>query len=443
MTHGSVPRLPDWKTSTVAQATVTVVSVGIAFWLVLRLRFVLVVLFIALVISTAINPAVIKLHQRGFPRALGVILIYLLIILILAGFILLVGPLLLDQVTGMSEVLPGYYEQFRNWILGSPSFLIRMIGVRLPQVLSIESLSLQFPLVAQRNEGGQATGTDASLSQQIAQVVGYAAWITRGLFVGLAVMILAFYWTLDGQRTVRYWLLLAPQAQRENIRGIIGEIENKVGGYVRGVFSLSLIVGFMALLVYWVIGLPYAFPLAILAGVFEAIPIVGPVLGAVPAVIIALGMGDSTLLIGVIIATLLIQGVENYLLAPRILGRSVGVNPVVTLLALVAFSSLLGFAGALLAIPLAAVVQILLDRFILSPDLLDKDMMQGRDRVSVIRVGLHELATDLRKKIKEKEDETGEIEDQVEDLLETIALDLDLVLEKVALSPGSHQGGLS
>ena len=443
MTPGSSAHLPDWKASTVAQATVTVVSVGIAFGLVLRFRFVLVALFIALVISTAINPAVIKLHRRGFPRAPGVILIYLLIILMLTGFIWLVGPLLLDQVTGLSEVVPGYYEQFRGWVLGSPSFLIRMIGVRLPQDLSIESLALQVPSVAQNNAGGQGTETDASLSQQIAQVMGYAAWIIRGLFMGLAVTILAFYWTLDGQRTIRYWLLLVPQAQRENIRAIFGEIENKVGGYVRGIFLLSLIVGSMALLAYWIIGLPYAFPLAILAGIFEAIPIVGPVLGALPAVMIALGMGDSSLLLGVIIATLLIQGVENYLLAPRILGHSVGVNPVVTLLALVAFTSLLGFAGALLAIPLAAVVQIILDRFVLRPDTLEKDMIQGRDRVSVIRAGLRELTTDLRKKIKEKEDETGDIEDQVEDLLETLALDLDQVLEKVAEHQSSQPGDLS
>ena len=443
MTDGSSPHLPDWKASTIAQATVTVISVGITFWLVLRFRFVLVALFIALVISTAINPAVIWLHQRKLPRAIGVILIYLLIFILLAGILLLIGPLLLDQLAGLSEVLPGYYEQFRGWLLGSPSFLIRIIGARLPPELTVESLSIQIPLVNNNYIEVQGTGEVGAIRNQIVQILGYASWTIRGLFMGLAVMILAFYWTMDGQRTIRYWLLLAHQAQREKIRAMFGEIENSVGSYVRGVFSLSLIVGLMALLAYWIIELPYAFPLAILAGVFEAVPIVGPVLGAVPAVMIALGMGESSLVVSVVIATLLIQAVENYLLAPRILGHSVGVNPVVTLLALVAFSSLLGFAGALLAIPLAAVVQIILNRFILSPDTLEKDMLQGRDRVSVIRVGLRELATDLRRKIKDKEDETGEIEDQVEDLLETIALDLDLVLEKVALRPGSHQGDLS
>jgi predicted PurR-regulated permease PerM len=434
------PFFQGWRASKVALATVAVVSVAVSFWLVFRLQLVLFAFFIALVISTAINPAVIWLHRRGLPRSLGVILIYLLIILLFAGFVWLIGPLILDQVAGIFEVLPAYYHQFRNWFLDSPSFLIRMIGVRLPQDLFLTQLSQPALIIDPDSVGTEGNGAEVAIRQQIAQALTYAVMIIRYLFIGLAVILLAFYWTLDGQRTLRYWLLLVNQKQRENIRGIVEEIESKVGGYVRGVFLLSLIVGAMALVAYWIIGLPYALPLAILAGVFEAVPIVGPALGALPALTIALGMGNDSLVIGVIIATLIIQVVENYILAPRILGHSVGVNPVVTLLALVAFTSLLGFAGALLAIPLAAVFQIILDRVLLKPDTLKQDIVQGRDRISVLRARLHELTTDLRQKVKEKEGETGEIEDQVEDVLERIAFDLDRVLDEVTQRSSSNQG---
>jgi len=440
MKTGPSPLLPKWKASRVALATVVVVSAAVLFWLVFRLQLVLFAFFIALVISTAINPAVFWLRRRGLPRSLGVILIYLLIVLLFAGFIWLIGPLILDQLAGISEVLPAYYHQFRDWFLDSPSFLIRMIGVRLPQDLFLTQLSQPALIIDPNSVGTEGNGADAAIRQQIAQALAYAAMIIRGLFIGLAVILLAFYWTLDGQRTLRYWLLLVNQKQRENIRGIFEEIESKVGGYVRGVFLLSLIVGAMALVAYWIIGLPYALPLAILAGVFEAVPIIGPALGALPAITIALGMGNDSLVIGVIIATLIIQVIENYILAPRILGHSVGVNPVVTLLALVAFTSLLGFAGALLAIPLAAVFQIILDRVLLKPDTLEQDIVQGRDRISVLRARLHELTTDLRQKIKEKEGETGEIEDQVEDVLERIAFDLDRVLDEVTQRSSSNQG---
>jgi predicted PurR-regulated permease PerM len=439
MATGSSSLLPNWRASKVALATVSIVSVAVAFWLVFRFRFLLIALFIALVISTAINPAVIWLHRRGLPRAVGVILIYLLILALFAGFIWLIAPLILDQVTSMSEVLPVYYQQFRGWFLDSPSFLIRMIGVRLPQSLSLAPLSQPTSIGVLESVAAQGSD-DAAIREQIAQAMAYTTMIIRGLFVGLAVILLAFYWTMDGQRTLRYWLLLVPQTKRENIRGIYEEIETKVGGYVRGIFLLSLIVGVMALAAYWIIGLPYALPLAMTAGVFEAVPIVGPMLGAIPAITIALGMGESSLVTGVIIATLLIQVMENYILAPRILGHSVGVNPVVTMLALVALPSLLGFAGALLAIPLAAVFQIILDRIVLKPDTLENEIVQGRDRASVLRIGLRELMSDLRHKIKEKEDETGEIEDQVEDFLEGIAFDLGRVLDDVTQRSSSNQG---
>jgi septal ring factor EnvC (AmiA/AmiB activator) len=147
------------------------------------------------------------------------------------------------------------------------------------------------------------------------------------------------------------------------------------------------------------------------------------------------------MVIGVIVATLLIQTVENYILAPRIFGHSVGVNPIVTLLALVTFTSLLGFAGALLAIPLAAVFQIVLDRILLNPEAMEEDVPQGRDQLSLLRVELQELSTDVRKKIREKEDEMEEHEDQIEDILEKIAADLDQVLVDAAQRVNSHREG--
>jgi predicted PurR-regulated permease PerM len=441
MNHDSPNLLPNWRASRVALATVFVVSVGIAFWLVFRFRLVLFALFVALVISTAITPGVTWLNKRGVPRALGVILIYLLILALFAAFIGLVAPLILDQVTGISEELPVYYQQFRNWLLDSRSFLVRIIGARLPEELVLTPFSGQTPMIDPGDPGEPETRPDEAIREQISQAINYAGTLTRGIFLGMAVILLAFYWTLDGQRAVRYLLLLVPQTQREDIREIYEEVENKVGSYIRGVVLVSIIVGSMAMVAYWIVGLPYALSLGIIAGVFEAIPIVGPALGAIPAITIALGTGNNSIVIGVIVATMLIQAVENYILAPRILGHSVGVNPIVTLLALVTFTSLLGFAGALLAIPLAAVFQIILDRVLLNPETLEEEIPQGRDQLSVLRVELQELSTDVRKKIRQKDNETGESEDQVEDYLEKIAADLDQVLVDASRRSNANRGG--
>jgi predicted PurR-regulated permease PerM len=441
MNRGSSDLLPNWRPSRVALATVFVVSVMVAFWLVFRFRLVLFALFVALVISTAITPGVTWLNQRGVPRALGVILIYLLILAIFVGFIWLVAPLILDQVTGISDELPVYYQQFRNWLLDSSSFLIRIIGSRLPEELVLTPFSQRMPPAAPESPTGPDSQADQALRDQITQAITYLGTITRGIFIGLAVILLAFYWTLDGQRAVRYLLLLVPQSRREDIREIYEEVEIKVGNYMRGVFLVSLIVGSMAMVAYALIGLPYALSLGIVAGVFEAVPIIGPALGAIPAITIALGTGDNSMVISVIAATLLIQLVENYVLAPRILGHSVGVNPIVTLLALVTFTSLLGFAGALLAIPLAALFQIILDRTLLNPEALEEEAPPGRDQLSVLRSEIQELSTDVRKKIREKDDEIGEKEDQVEDFLEKIAADLDQVLVDASRRSNSQRAG--
>jgi predicted PurR-regulated permease PerM len=440
MASDTSPLLPNWRASKVALATIFVVLVGVAFWIIFRFRMVLFALFVALVISTAITPGVEWLHRRGLPRPVGVILIYLLIIALLAGFIWLVAPLILDQVAGISEELPAYYQQLRGWFVDSPSFLVRIIGARLPQDLVLTPFAQQAPLIEPVSPVPNGNGTETPIREQISQAITYAGTVVRGLFLSLAVILLAFYWTLDGQRAVRYLVLLVPQNQREDIRTIYEEIELKVGNYIRGLFLVSLIVGGMALVSYWIIGLPYALSLALIAGVFEAIPIIGPALGAIPAIAIALSTGDNSIVLGVIIAVLIIQAVENYILGPRILGHSVGVNPIVTLLALVTFTSLLGFAGALLAIPLAAVFQIVIDRFLLKSDVLEEDIPKGRDQVSALRIALKELSTDVRKKIREKDDEVGEDEDRVEDFLEKIAADLDQVLVEASERRDSFGG---
>jgi hypothetical protein len=148
---------------------------------------------------------------------------------------------------------------------------------------------------------------------------------------------------------------------------------------------------------------------------------------------------DPSKVIWVIIASASIQFVENNLLAPRVMHKTVGVNPVVTLLAIVAFGALFGFAGLLLAIPMAAVIQVILDRSLLRPQASGLDVPAGRDRLSQLRFEAQEYVVDIRNLAQHKE--TGSVQaefDQVEDTLEAIALELDrtladaIVLEEVA-----------
>jgi predicted PurR-regulated permease PerM len=207
-------------------------------------------------------------------------------------------------------------------------------------------------------------------------------------------------------------------------------METKVGAYIAGQGILMLVVGSMALVAYWLIGLPYVLVLAFVAGVMEAVPLIGPLLGAVPAALVALSLGPDKL-IWVIVATVVIQQLENSILVPRVMRRAVGVNPFVTLLALFAFGSLLGVAGALMAIPMAAIIQLLLNRFVFDPGAKEPAVTEGRNYTGRLRYEAQALAQDLRNQARQTQkgsDQDVRQRDQVMDEIEAIAIDLDMLL---------------
>lgn len=266
--------------------------------------------------------------------------------------------------------------------------------------------------------------------------MGYVASLGNAIFSALAVLLLAFHWTIDGPRSIQSFLLLVPMSQRENFSELISAMESKVGFYIAGQSVLCLVIGILALVAYLLIGLPNALVLALVAGVLEAVPMVGPLLGAIPAAVIALSIAPSKL-VWVIIATLVIQQVENSVLVPRVMRKAVGVNPFVSLLAIFAFSSLFGVAGALMAIPIAAMIQLLLDRFLFQPGMIDAEFSPGRDYASRLRYETQELAQDLRKQARLDQNGPDQIivqTDQVMDEIEAITTDLDSLLAQVSAS---------
>ena len=265
------------------------------------------------------------------------------------------------------------------------------------------------------------------------QVLGYITLAAKFIFTVIVTLVLAFYWTLDGPRNIQSFLMLVPQDRRENIRELISAMESKVGYYIVGQGILCLVIGIMALVAYSLIGLPNALVLALVAGMLEAVPMIGPLLGAVPAAMVALSLGPDKL-VWVIVATVIIQQLENSLLVPRVMSKAVGVNPFVTLLALFAFSSFFGIAGALMAIPMAAIIQLLLNHFVFQPTTIEPEVSAGRDYASRLRYEAQDLAQDLRKQArlsKRGSDLRVKQIDQVMDEIEAITTDLDSLLAQV------------
>ncbi|RPI84061.1 MAG: AI-2E family transporter [Chloroflexi bacterium] len=421
---------PDWKPRQIMTGTIFVILVIAGFFLIVRFRDVIFILFISIVISTAISPGVDWLQRRGVHRAAGVILIYLLIVLLLVGFLLLALPPIIQQVLNIAASIPEYYENIYELLITSPSYILHQLGLRLPSELDL------IPAPATVDPADQ----NEQFRQQVSTVFGYVGQISKGILALVGVLLLGFYWTLDRERIIRSLLLLLPPQRRDTAREIGNTIQEKLGAFVIGQTILCLVIGAMSLVAYLLIGLPNALLLAIFAGIMEAVPVFGPTLGAIPAVLLAIGSDEPSKVVWIIIATLLIQFLENNLLVPRV-GKSVGVNPIVTLLALAAFSSLFGIVGAVLAIPLAAIFQLIINRLVLEKVEVDIEDTDGRDVFSAIRLELQELSGDVRKHFREKERPVDREEDKIEEDVESLANELEELLVNASRQNGQGRNG--
>lgn len=413
----------DWTFSRVVWATLVFVSVILGFWLLYRFNQVVFILFIAIVIGTVLRPVVAWLHQRGLSRTISMLLVYLVLGSLFIGFVLLLFPLIVEQSTTIAAAVPGYYHSLRTWAVNYPNQFIVSLSKFLPV-----TLPTLIPSAVQQT--GQEVVASAG------QALSYISQAARAVFIAIVILVLAFYWTLDGPRIIQSFLLLVPQDQRESISELLSSMETKVSSYIAGQGLLCLIIGIMSLIAYLLIGLPNALVLALIAGVLEAVPMVGPLLGAIPAALVALSIGPDKL-IWIIVTTIVIQQLENSLLVPRIMRKAVGVNPFVTLLAIFAFSSLFGIAGALMAIPMAAIIQLLLERFVFHQTAAEPEVAIGRDYASRLRYETQDLAQDLRKQARlKKGGSTLKVKqiDQVMDEIEAITTDLDTLLAQVHIS---------
>jgi|GEM_PF-172403 len=343
-----------FRPAQVALAGLTLLAVVGAVLLVLRLVDVLIMAFLALVITVTLRPMVSTLQRRGIPKGLALLLLYLGILGVFAGLFLLVIPALIYQGGELVRSLPNLYASLVDSLENNPNELIRTLPQRLP---TGDQLATQL-----QAEGGVI----------LSGALGIGAGVIGFLMGLLSVIVLSIYLTLDQSRIERFWLSLAPVARRPELLGMWREIEIRLGTYVRGLLLLMSSIGVLASLGYLVIGLPYPLALGVLAGLLELVPMIGPTLGAIPAIIVAMTISPQATLL-VVLYSIVIQVAENNIMIPRLMGRSVGVSPVIVILAIFSFSTLLGVSGAFLAIPLAAILQVLMDHLVVHAGVIPVD----------------------------------------------------------------------
>ena len=405
--------IPEIPLKQIVWWTLGILLVGGLFWLLLHFFNVVLLLLAAIILSTGLTPVIHRLEAAGLSKKWGMFILFAGLTLLAILFIWFALPPVLDQGAAIAGALGEGYTLLLEQLHRMPNIYIHRLLVALPP-------DLPSLLQATGEAAEQASQTDGTaMFEQLQGLV-----IT--LFPAIAVILLAIYWTLEKERIRQAALLLVPIQRRVEVRELLLEIDAKVGGYLMGQGLLSLSIGLLALVAYMLIGLPNALLLAVFAGLMEAVPLIGPFIGAIPAILIALTISPISAL-WVVLATAVIQQIENNLLVPRVMKRTIGVSPLVTLLALIGFGSLFGILGALIALPVAAVIQLVLDRYVLSTDTLPQ-MDNGRDQLSRLRYETNQLVNDIRAYIRHKDSMPSAQSDTLEDEVEAIAIDLESYL---------------
>ncbi len=431
---GAAPAGGTWSPRLVVTATLIVLGIAAAFLLLFRFYMVVFLFLVAVMLGIATKPVVGWLQKRGIRPEIGVILVYLALAALIGVFLVIVAPMIAEQATSVIDRLPQYYTELRQALIDSNNRLVQRVALGLPITMSF---SLDTVM------GGAAGSGAAEGNLDLAPALNTVGQLLAGGFVIIAILALAFFWVQESEVLIRRILLLLPAERREPARELYCEMEGKVAAYFRGQIILCGVVGLLSLIGYVAIGLPYALGLALIMAVCEAIPMVGPLIGAVPALLIALAVAPDKILWTVLVI-FVVQTSENNLLVPRVMDKSVGINPIVTILGIAAFGALFGFAGALLAVPLTAMVQIIAARFMFREPTTP---YISRSKAGSLRLATQELIQDVRKSSRvESEDHTlvdPEVE-RAEDLLEAIAIDLDKVLtdrETAASGSNGQTGG--
>lgn len=320
-----------------AKSVVRTILIIVAFLVAWQIRLILISLLTAYILMSGLGLFADWFHRKGFGRLTSKLLAYSVSVIVLGLIIFSILPPLILQIRYFLTQLPSYsdrvstiYDQFRIPGLSSND-LTQLIVTRI------------------------GSGLD--------NVLGFLIDTINGIFYFFTVAVLSFYLLMERDNIKNNIFLLFPTLPRKRVTDLAHKVEVQIGLWLRGQLLLMLVVGVTTYIGLTLLRVDFALPLAVIAGLLESIAIIGPIIAAIPAILIAL-VSSPVEALGVGVLYIFIQQAENNVLVPRIMQATAGISPLVTILALMIGGTLFGLPGALIAIPTAAIVQVLVKDFI-------------------------------------------------------------------------------
>lgn len=322
------------------------VAVLIALWLLIQIKQIIVLIFLSIILLSALLSPVDWLNARRIPRVLSVILVYIIFIAVISLAVGIIVPPLVTQTSEFISKLPQIISTINNFLIFNK--------------IPVENLS-------------------QVITRQITQIGGDLVSISKAIFSSIILIVtlfvFTFYLILEWKSFVR--LITSPFAgrQEKKVASIISKVEKGLGNWVRGQLTLSLAVGVLSYIGLRILGFPFALPLALIAGILEIIPIVGPIISAIPAVLVGLSISP---ILGLAAAALffIVQQLENHLIVPMVMSKVVGMQPPIVIIALLVGAKLAGVGGAFLAIPILVVTKIVIKELLVEDQKLEDGLQE-------------------------------------------------------------------
>jgi predicted PurR-regulated permease PerM len=301
-------------------------------WLLTQLWSTFLLGFIALLVAAALYPPVARLERRGLPRSLAVVVVFLVLIAVIALIVGVAVPPLIDEGRAFAKDLPGYIDRAKSILNKNPDLYTRIQNA------------------AQRGS--------ADPSVIFGRFVSAGAGLIGAISNALLVFVLAIYILLDGERAYRWLVRYVPDEQRAKLDRTIPAVSHVISGYVMGQIITSALFGAFSFTVLSLLDVPQALFLAILAAVFDAIPIAGVLIATVPAVLLGFSVSSTTAMI-VLASYVIYQQIENYYIVPRVYKNTLRISSFAVLVAVIIGGDLLGVVGVLIALPIAAAIPVI------------------------------------------------------------------------------------
>jgi predicted PurR-regulated permease PerM len=333
-------RAPELPARTILRVVVIVVLAVMALYLIYLLRKPLGWVFFATFIAVALSGPVNRLN-RHMKRGFAIAIVYLAVVLIPVGLTALVVPPLVTQGTNLAEDLPNYANDVQDYVNKNKR---------------LRELDDKYDLTGQlQKQANQLPGKIGDAAKVLSDI---GLGLVNSIFALVNILILSIFIVAGGRQWTEAAIRLRPEIERERLRRILDHTASAVGGYVQGALTIALIAGVQAFIVMELLGVPFAAPLGVIAGLASLIPLVGATVAAILIGLVTLFNDFPTDTIIWAVWAVVYQQIENNIIQPQVQRRTVQVQPIIVLVAVLFGSTLMGIVGAIVAIPLAASIQI-------------------------------------------------------------------------------------